>query len=128
MKQLVIYIAGPYRAATQEDIDANVQRAAAVGQELLRRGHVVVCPHTMTHNWDQGTGIADETFLETDLVLLSRCDAICMVEGWHHSAGARDELRAAHARGLLVFVRAADVPWAEAESLPPIKQTPRATL
>lgn len=113
MRQLVIYIAGPYRAATQDGIDANVQRAAAVGQELLRRGHVVLCPHTMTHNWDQGTGIADEVFLETDLVLLSRCDAICMVEGWDRSVGARAELDRACDLRLLVFECVDDVPQAK---------------
>jgi hypothetical protein len=110
MKQLVIYIAGPYRAPSAKEISENVRRAEAVGQEILRRGHVALCPHSMTHDWDIGTGITDKTFLATGLVLLSRCDAICMVEGWRRSAGATAELQRALALGLEVFMDVDIVP------------------
>ncbi|HRR83297.1 MAG TPA: DUF1937 family protein [Planctomycetota bacterium] len=110
MKQLVIYIAGPYRAPSAKEISENVRRAEAVGQEILRRGHVALCPHSMTHDWDIGTGIADEVFLQTDLVLLSRCDAICMVEGWWRSIGAKAELERARELGLQVFMDVYHVP------------------
>lgn len=113
MKQLVIYVAGPYRAPSAKEISENVRRAEAVGQEILRRGHVALCPHSMTHDWDIGTGLADEVFLETDLVLLSRCDAICMVEGWDRSVGARAELDRACDLRLLVLWCVDDVPQAK---------------
>ena len=112
MKQLVIYIAGPYRAPSAKQISENVRAAEAVGQELLRRGHVVICPHSMTHDWDIGTGIADRVFLETDLVLLERCDAICMVGEWPKSEGAMAENMHAISRGLQVFYSVDEVPEA----------------
>jgi hypothetical protein len=112
VKRLVIYIAGPYRAPSAKQISENVRAAEAVGQELLRRGHCVICPHSMTHDWDVVTGIADEVFLEIDLELLRRCDAICMIEGWEHSVGAKGELSLARALGLRVFMDVADVPQA----------------
>lgn len=110
--RLVIYIAGPYRAPSAKQISENVRAAEAVGQELLRRGHVVICPHSMTHDWDIGTGIPDEVFLETDLRLLERCDAICMVSGWTTSAGATAEHDRARELGLKLFVHVDDVPEA----------------
>lgn len=108
--RLVIYVAGPYSANTPEGVEANVQRAALVGQELMRKGHTVICPHSMTHGWEHGTGLDYNDFMRADLVLLGMCDAICMVDGWEESAGAKDELEAAEAWDILVFYGAEKLP------------------
>lgn len=110
-KQLVIYVAGPYSGASAKEISENVRAAELVGQEILRRGHAVICPHSMTHDWDIGTGINYETFIATDLTILGRCDAICMVEGWERSKGSVGELHEAQRLGLRVFGNIGQVPW-----------------
>jgi len=107
---LVIYIAGPYSAPTSEGIAKNVRLAAEAGIEVMRRGHVALCPHTMTHNWDMGTGLRYEQFLAADLELLRRCDAVLMVGTWGASKGAVGEYRAALALGLPVYVGLEEVP------------------
>lgn len=109
-KQLVIYVAGPYSAASAKQISENVRRAELVGQEIMRRGHVALCPHTMTHDWDIGTGLEYQDFLRCDLELLRRCDAICMVEGWEMSKGSVGEWRDAQQCGLRMFMNVAEVP------------------
>lgn len=100
---MIIYVAGPYTADTQEGIDRNVQAAREAGIEILRRGHVPLCPHTMTHNWDHGTGLEYEQFIQADLRLLARCDAILMLPGWHKSSGALGELELATRIGIPVL-------------------------
>jgi hypothetical protein len=106
----VIYVAGPYSGASAKDISENVALAAEVGQEIMRRGHAVVCPHTMTHDWDIRTGLEYQDFLDMDLELLRRCDAICMVPGWETSHGSLGELELAKNLGKEIFESPLDVP------------------
>lgn len=40
----VVYVVGPYRAATQEEVSRSVERAREAGQELLRAGLCAVVP------------------------------------------------------------------------------------
>lgn len=96
----LIYIAGPYSAETPELIRKNVETAKVAGQEILRRGHACICPHSMTHDWDIGTGLPYEVFLETDLEILRRCDAILMLPGWSKSRGSVAEFQEAGCLGL----------------------------
>lgn len=110
----IIYVSGPYTAPTPEGVAANVQAAAAVGQELLRKGWAVVCPHTMTHNWDIGTGLDADVFYRTDLELLRRCDAICMIGDWQKSKGAVGEWDLAVELDIPRYLGAAQVPEVEA--------------
>ena len=46
-----IFVAGPYSAATQAEREAHVQTASDVGLAIIRRGHLVYVPHTMSHPW-----------------------------------------------------------------------------
>lgn len=110
MKPLVIYIAGPYSAATPEAIEANVAIARQAGIAVMQRGHVVLCPHTMTYGWDQETGLTYEHFIRADLVLLERCDAILMVGDWRSSPGAIGELQFAREHDLAVYFAVEDLP------------------
>lgn len=100
----VIYIAGPYSGEDAAAIQRHVDVAQAAGQEILRRGHACLCPHSMTHDWDIGTGIEYETFLHTDLELLARCDAVLMLPGWSRSRGAMGEYQEARRLGLKIYL------------------------
>jgi len=82
----IIYIAGKYSG----DIDANIQAAREVAEQLWAAGDAVICPHTNTAHFVQATY---EQYLRGDLLILSRCDAIVMLPGWEESNGARGELR-----------------------------------
>lgn len=109
-KPLIIYTAGQYTAPTPEEIDANVDRAAKAGQEIMRRGHAVICPHTLTHRWDIGTGLGYGDFMRNCLILLEKCDAICLLPGWEKSDGAKHEYDVAKSLNMPTFFGVEDIP------------------
>ena len=85
----VIFISGPYRG----DVEANILKAKECAIKLWQAGWVVLCPHLNTANFD---GFCDDSvWLEGDLELLKRCDAIYMMRDWESSQGARAELKLA---------------------------------
>jgi len=88
-KRMIIYVAGPYRGKTTNEVLHNIERARAVAEEIWRRGHIAICPHMNTAF--MGGVVPDEDFLSADIEILKRCDAICMVPGWGESEGARME-------------------------------------
>ncbi len=44
----LVYIVGPYRAATAWEVEQNIRRAEEVGLEIARMGAMPVVPHTLT--------------------------------------------------------------------------------
>jgi len=105
-KMQVVFVSGPFRAPTQWGIETNVRHAEEVSLKLWQKGYAVICPHTMTRNF-QGAA-PDEVWLKGDLELLRRCDAIYMLIGWPHSTGARDEYAEAVVRGMRMYFEAAN--------------------
>lgn len=97
----VVYVAGPYRAANNWEIEQNVRRAEALSLRVWQAGAAAICPHTISRFF-QGAA-PDAVWLEGDLAILRRCDAVLVVEGWELSAGTRAEIREASARGIPVF-------------------------
>lgn len=97
----VVYIAGPYRAGNNWAIEQNVRRAEALSLATWRAGAAAICPHTISRFF-QGAA-ADSVWLQGDLALLRRCDAVRVVEGWEQSTGTCAEIRAAKAWGIPVL-------------------------
>jgi hypothetical protein len=97
----VVYIAGPYRAATAWRVLANVRAAQEAALRVWKIGAVALCPHSNTGLFDGEC--PDEVWLDGDLELLRRCDAVLLMERWEDSAGARAERDLALRIGLPVF-------------------------
>lgn len=105
----VVYVAGPFRSASsycpgQQDsfgIHLNITRAMELALEVWRSGAVALCPHGNTAPF-QGSA-PDDVWLEGDLELLRRCDAVLMTPDWQRSSGAREEEKFARAHGVPVF-------------------------
>ena len=97
----VVYVAGPYRAANAWDIEQNVRCAEEAALGVWRAGAAALCPHTMTRYY-QGV-LPDRTWLEGDLEMLTRCDALLLVDGWEKSLGTQDELALAVGLDIPVF-------------------------
>lgn len=111
---IVVYIAGPFRGPSAWAIEQNIRRAEALALEVWAAGLVALCPHTNTRFF-QGA-LPDEVWLQGDLELLRRCDAVLLVEGWEQSVGAQAEKTAAEARGIPIFYACTDLvaaAWAE---------------
>jgi hypothetical protein len=96
---MLVYVSGPYTG----DIDANIERAAQVAAELWEMGHVVICPHTNTAHFEERCNATYEHYLKGDLVILSVCDVVVMLEGWQESRGAVAERNHAVEWGIPVY-------------------------
>jgi hypothetical protein len=94
-----VYITGPYSG----EEDANIQRAAEVAADYIKRGWMVFCPHThssiIDREFNKDKLITYEDWLTLDLYWLSRCDAVHMLPGWKNSKGANVEYLVARALG-----------------------------
>lgn len=97
----VVYVAGPYRAPDNWQIEQNIRRAETLALEVWRLGAACICPHTNTRFY-QGAA-PDDVWLEGDLEILKRCDAILMTPDWRNSAGARGEHSFAIDHNIRVF-------------------------
>ena len=85
----VIYVAGRYRADSENGVFENIIHARQAAQRLWHEGWAVICPHMNTAF--MGATKPDLIFLDGDLEILSRCDAIYMLRGWQQSKGAQEE-------------------------------------
>lgn len=97
----VVYVAGPFRGPDSWTMECNIRRAEALALEVWRRGIAVICPHANTRFF-QGAA-PDEVWLEGDVAILDRCDAIIMTPDWQRSTGATAEWKHAVGTGTPVF-------------------------
>ena len=97
----LIYIAGPYRAPTEWQLIGNIRRAEALALQVWQLGHACICPHKNTALF--GGAAPDELWLEGDLEMLRRSDAVLCTDDWQQSAGARGEVALARSLEIPVF-------------------------
>lgn len=97
----VVYIAGPFRAPSSWEIEQNIRRAETLALEVWRAGMAAVCPHTNTRFY-QGAA-PDSVWLDGDLAILIRCDAVLLVPGYERSTGTKAEILFANQRGIPVY-------------------------
>lgn len=105
----LVYVAGPFRAlnpdGTQDawKIHNNVIAAMGVALEVWKAGHVAICPHANTFCFQNASGCSDDVWLEGDLAILERCDALVTSPGWENSKGTQVELAFANKFNIPVF-------------------------
>ena len=85
----VIYLAGPYRSPTEYGVQQNIEAASKIAMEVWKLGAVCICPHKNTAFF--GGALPDAVWLEGDLELIRRSDAVLIMEAWERSDGAVDE-------------------------------------
>lgn len=98
----LVYLAGPYRAATVWGTHQNIQTALRIGAEIVAKfpGWYPVIPHANTAYMD---GVArDQYFLDGAMELMRRCDAVLVMPGWASSKGSIAEIAEAERLGLPV--------------------------
>lgn len=96
----LIYVAGPYRSDTEWGLEENIQHAERAARQLWKDGWAVICPHKNTAHFG---GVGDDSlWLDGDIVMLKRCDAIYMLNTWRTSKGAIAEREVAIECGLEV--------------------------
>jgi len=84
---MLVYVAGKYSGNVTE----NIEIAKKVAIELWSKGHSVICPHTNSGFFENGSSITYDMFLNGYLEIMRRCDVIIMLENWKDSKGATIE-------------------------------------
>ena len=97
----VVYIAGPFRGPNAWEIEQNIRRAEQLALDAWRAGFAVICPHTNTRFF-QGAA-SDSVWLDGDIEIMRRCDAVLLTPDWEKSSGARKEVDVARAEEIPVF-------------------------
>lgn len=105
----VVYVAGPFRSASayvpgQQDcwgIQQNVMRAMELALEVWRLGAAAVTPHANTMFYQNAA--PDNVWLDGDIAILDKCDAMIMTPDWRRSSGACNEEAHARGKGIPVF-------------------------
>ena len=101
----LVFVSGPFRSLSQPyshwEQEQNVRRAEALALDVWLAGHVAIVPHLLTRHFQ---GAADDrVWLDGDLAIMERCDAVLLTPDWERSAGARVERSYALAKGMPVF-------------------------
>lgn len=103
----LVYVAAPYRANTEYQLERNIRVAEIAALEIWKRGAAVMCPHKNTAHFGGALGLGDETWLKGDLAMIKRCDAL-FVTG-DISEGVRQEIEFAKNNDIPVFDSYGDV-------------------
>lgn len=103
MKKPIIFISGPFRGRPNLEWNRqqNIRLAESAALAVWRLGGVAICPHKNTEHFDGAC--PDEVFLEGDLQILERCDAVFLVGEWITSVGATYELGIAKKLNLAIL-------------------------
>src|SRR4051794_21675202 len=97
----LVYLAGPYRAATEWELIQNIRNAEGLALQVWQSGAACICPHKNTALF--GGAADDSVWLEGDLEMMRRCDAVLCTDDWQRSVGAIEEVRVAKEVGIPVF-------------------------
>jgi hypothetical protein len=99
----ILYIAGPFHSREEGGTERNIARASRTALECWRKGWAVICPHKNTAGFQYASGVKDEEWYAGYLEILSRCDAILMLNEWENSRGATMEYDYAKSHTLLTI-------------------------
>lgn len=102
-RQVLIYVAGKYTANTDEEIIDNVLLARDYSIKIWDLGYTAICPHLNTAHFEIDSRCDWKEFLEGDLEIISRCDAVFLLPNWLDSKGAQQEREHAIIMGKRIF-------------------------
>lgn len=127
---VVLYVAGPLTTGCFTNgifnlwaWEQNIRRAEVVALECMSLGVAVICVHTQARFWFGQ--VPEDLAIAADSVLLSRSDAVVLVEGWEYSKGTKAEIDLARSRSMPVLTSVADVAhWLAERITQPIDTKP----
>ena len=102
----LIYVAGKYTGKSDWETYLNIHKAKVAAKRLWDEGWAVICPHANTafFSGEEDHEVDRLKWIEGDLEMLWRCDAIYMLRDFRKSRGAMEEYRQAQLRGLEILL------------------------
>ena len=99
---MLVYLAGPIRPKGDQTLESNINNAKSIALELWKKDYAVISPHA---NSDLPISLADKEvealrWLNGDLDIIARCDAVVVLPGWEESAGTKGEIEFAKERNI----------------------------
>lgn len=83
----VIYVSGKY-TGNPDQIKENIAVARSYSMRIWELGFIALCPHLNTMHFERDCGCDYEDYMDGDMVLVERSDAMFMIPGWKDSKGA----------------------------------------
>lgn len=112
-RSLVIYVSGPY-TGTPAEITSNIKKAREASIEIWQRGFTALSPIQNTANFELDSTLQYDDYMEGDLVLLGKSDAVFLIDGWSKSKGSKMEMQKAIQRRIPCFTSMDELEeWAE---------------
>jgi hypothetical protein len=110
-RNMKIYVAGPYTANSNSEIQKNVDNAIDAAITVYEKGHYPYLPH-LTHwielrSQETNRGLKWEDYIEMDHIWLQNCDALLHLK---ESRGADLELEYAKKHGKQIFYSLDEIP------------------
>jgi hypothetical protein len=104
MYKTLVYVAGPYTCGHPLE---NTNKAIDAAEQIAALGYVPFIPH-LTHFWEARHHHEYEFWMQQDLTVLRRCDALLRLPG--ESRGADREVAEAELFGIKVYYSVDDMP------------------
>lgn len=88
--KILVYVIGAYSGNVVE----NIRKAEDISIQLVREGYHVITPHKNTAGYEQyeDENLTYDTWIQMDLNILSRCDAVFIMNNAKTSKGAQIEI------------------------------------
>jgi len=102
---MLVYVAGPIRPTNGKTVEENCWIAKQVALELWKHGLAVICPHANTDLPIQlaEKELAANIWLDGDMEMLARCDAMVVCQDSSKSVGTLGEIAFASERNIPIY-------------------------
>lgn len=98
----VVYLIGPYRHIDDWERLRNIDAAAMTARKLWKMGYACICPHNNTRFFS-GSDIPESLFLDGNINILKRCNAVIVMDGYKTSSGSQKEIQAAKENNITIY-------------------------
>lgn len=109
-RKIVIYVSGAYMGNDGgKNINKNILFARDCAIDLWERGYTVICPHLNTQYFERDCKCSYDDYLEGDIEIVKRCDAVFVLHNYIDSKGAQKEIEVAKENNLPIFYKIEDI-------------------